>query len=115
MALLAKDVLLQRPSLPTEDVELPSFGGHVRLRAWTGADYDAFGTAVQAFKFDGAMYAAALAASAVNENGDRIFDLNGDLQKLAAACPKHDLEVVWAVVQRLNGLGKQGVEDAVKN
>lgn len=113
--LLGKEQLLQRPSLPTEDVELPSFGGSVRLRAWTGADYDAFGQAVQALKFDGAMYAAALAASAVNENGDRIFDMNGDVQRLASSVPKHDLELAWAAIRRINSLGNEGVESAEKN
>ena|SRR5688572_8925170 len=113
--ILGKEQLLQRPSMTTEDVPLPSFGGSVRLRAWTGADYDAFATAIQAFKFDGAMYAAALAASAVNESGDKLFDLNGDIQRLAASVPKPDLEAVYAAVQRLNGLGQQGVEDAIKN
>lgn len=113
--LLGKEQLLQRPSLPTEDVDLPSFGGSVRLRAWTGADHDAFAAAVHAFKFDGAMFAAALATSAVNENGDRLFDLNGDVQRLAAAWPKPDLEIVWDAVRRMNRLGKEGLEDAEKN
>jgi hypothetical protein len=113
--LLGKEQLLQRPSLPTEDVELPSFGGSVRVRAWTGADYDAFGTAVQLLKFDGAMYAAALAASAVNENGDRMFDMNGDIQRLAASIPKQDLETVWLAIRRINNLGNEGIEAAEKN
>jgi hypothetical protein len=91
--LLGKEQLLQRPSLPTEDVELPSFGGSVRVRAWTGADYDAFGTAVQFL----------------------MFDMNGDIQRLAASIPKQDLETVWLAIRRINNLGNEGIEAAEKN
>lgn len=115
MALLGKEQLLQRPSLPTEDVDLPEFGGSVRVRAWTGADFDAFAQAVQGFKFDGAMFAASVATSAVNEQGDRMFDLNGDVQRIASTWPKAALQRTWEVVRRLNNLGKDGLEDAEKN
>lgn len=113
--LLGKDALLQRPSLPTEDVELPEFNGSLRIRAWTGADHDAFGQAVANLKFDGVMYAAAIAASAVKENGDRVFDMNGDIKKIAEAWPKPVLERVWKRIERLNGMGESAVEDAEKN
>lgn len=113
--LLGKAELLQRPPLTTEDLEVPEFGGTVRLRQWTGDDHDAFGRAVHDIKFDGAMYAAALAVSAVDENGNRLFDTNGDIAAIAKAWPKTALERVWSVVQRMNHVGTAGIESAEKN
>lgn len=113
--LLTKDQMTQRPSLPYEDVDVAEFGGSVRLRKWTGADHDAFGAAVAAMKFDGAMYAAAIAASAINENGDRVFDMNGDIQKIAASWTKTSLEKTYSVIRRMNSLGAEGLEAAEKN
>ena len=113
--LLGKSVLLQRPSLPTEDIELPEFGGTLRVRAWTGEDNDAFGKAAKACEFDGGMFAAAVAVSAINESGDRMFDMNGDVKRIAEAWPKPALERVWRVVSRMNSLTKAGAEEAEKN
>lgn len=113
--LLTKEQMTQRAALSVEDVEVPELGGTVRLRAWTGSDYDAFAAAIAAFKFDGSMYAAAIAASAVNENGDRVFDMNGDVQRIAAAWSKTTLEGMYERIRRLNKLGKEGVEEAAKN
>ena len=113
--ILSKEQLLQPMALPTEDIDLPQFGGTIRVRAWTGADYDTFGKAVKEFSFDGSMYAAALAASAINESGDRLFDMNGDIQRIASTFLKTTLERTYDVIRRMNKLGKEGLEDAEKN
>jgi hypothetical protein len=115
MTLLGKAELLQRPSLPTEDVELPEFGGAIRFRQWTGDDHDAFGRVCDGMKFDGAVYAAGVAVSAVDENGNRMFDLNGDIAHIAKAWPQHVLRRAWSVIQRMNAIGKAGLESAEKN
>lgn len=113
--LLGKEQLLQSPSLATQDVELPEFGGTLRIREWTGADNDAFGKAVDGIKFDGAMFAAAVAVSAVDDRGNRLFDMNGDLTRIASTWPKSALQRVWNAVQSMNRIGQQGLEDAEKN
>lgn len=115
MQLGTKEQLLQRPSLPTVDIELPELGYAVRVRDWTGADHDEFGAAVQGLKFDGAMFAAAIAVSAVDESGNRMFNLNGDIKLIASAWPNAALERVWDVVKVRNKLGKEGLEAAEKN
>lgn len=113
--LLGKDALLQRPTLATEDVELPEFNGSVRIRAWTGADHDAFSQAVKGVEFDGAFNAAAVAASAIKENGDKLFDMNGDIKKIAETWPKSVLDRAWKRIASLNGMAASSVDDAEKN
>lgn len=115
MSLLGKTELLQRPSLPTEDIELPSFTGVLRLRQWTGDDHDTFGRLCAAFTFDGAVFSAGVAVSAIDDKGNRIFDLNGDIQHIAKTWPMCDLRHAWSAIQRMNALGKAGLESAEKN
>lgn len=116
MALLGKDALLQRPSLPTEDVELPSFGGSVRVRAWLGTDKDDFEQFNRNAANDLHLFrASAVAASCVDADGVRLFNMNGDVQKISETWPAVDIDKVWDATSRLNKIGQQGLEDAEKN
>lgn len=115
MALLGKEQFAQPPCLPTEDIDVPEFGGQMRVRAWTGAEYDEFGKAVKDFTFDGAMFSAAIAASAVTESGDKLFDMNGDIERISKTFRKTTLESAYEVIRRMNRLGKDELENAEKN
>lgn len=113
--LLTKEQTAQRPSLPHEDIDVPEFGGSMRVRAWTGAEYDEFGKAIKDVTYDGAMYAAAVAVSAVDANGESLFDVSVDVERVSGMFLKTTLERAYDVIRRLNKLGKEGVEDAAKN
>lgn len=113
--LLTKEQTAQRPSLPHEDIDVPEFGGSMRVRAWTGAEYDEFGKAIKDVTYDGAMYAAAIAVSAVGEDGEKLFDVSADIDRVAGLFLKTTLERAYDAIRRMNKLGKEGVEDALKN
>lgn len=113
--LLTKEKTAQSPSLPHEDIDVPEFGGSMRLRAWTGAEYDEFGKAIKDVTYDGAMYAAAIAASAVGDDGEKLFDVSVDIDRVSRMFLKTTLERAYDVIRRMNKLGKEGVEGAAKN
>ena len=112
---LTAEQLKGKPAIPVEEIDVPEFGGKLRVRAWTGAEYDEFSKAIKNFTFDGAMFAAALAASAVGENGERLFDLNGDIERIATSFQKTTLESAFDTIKAMNRLGKEGLEGAEKN
>lgn len=116
MSLLTKESLLTKPILETEDVVLPEFGGVVRVRQWLGEDKDDWQIYVSALKGDAhKLRAAAVAASLVGDDGNRVFNMNGDVDSINATWPASAIERVWEVVARLNKIGQKEVEDAEKN
>lgn len=113
--LLTKEQLKSRPSVTTEDVDLPSFGGKVRVRAMFGDEHDVFQAFIKDRTGDGIVTAAMVAASVIDESGARIFDMNGDIEAIRQAWPQTELQKVFDVAARLNSFGKKGLEDAEKN
>ena len=116
MGLLNKLAILGAEDLKHEDVEVPQWGGTVRVRMMTGAERDEFRSAL-ASEEDGVpvgkFSAALLVATCVDENGARLFtmeDMDALAEKSAAS-----LDAPAAVAMRLNGLGGGAVQAAVKN
>lgn len=119
MALLTRDAILQAQDLPTEDVEVPEWGGTVRVRALTGAERDAFEQSIVEQKGKSTkmnlqnLRAKLVALTVVDEEGNRIFnDADAKLlgQKSALA-----LNRVFEVAQKLSGLTPADVEELTKN
>lgn len=119
MALLTRDAILQAQDLPTVDVEVPEWGGTVRVRALTGAERDAFEQSIveqrgKSTKMNLANLRAKLVAlTVVDEEGKRLFsDADAKLlgQKSALA-----LNRVFEVAQKLSGLSPEDVEELTKN
>jgi hypothetical protein len=113
--LLTAEQLKARPSFPYEDVPVPEFGGEVRMRAWTGEEFDQFGKAVADVKLDGDLYALAVAMSAVSESGEKLYDAETGASQVKATWLKTSLEAAYDAIRRMNKLGKEGLEDALKN
>jgi hypothetical protein len=115
MGLLTKAAILGAADLKHEDVEVPSWGGTVRIRAMTGLERDQFRASIASEDGVpiGKFSAALLAATCIDENGDRLFTME-DMEALQAKSAEA-LDVPADVAARLNGLGAQAVEDAVKN
>ena len=115
MTLLTKQAILAAADLPHEDVSVPEWGGTVRVRSMTGAERDQFRAAlnVEGGTPIGQFSAALLAATIIDEAGNKLFDL-GDLESLQAKSAKA-LDAPAVVAMRLNGLGGTAVVDAVKN
>lgn len=131
MGLLTREMMTTLPDLGTEDVELTTFGGTIRLRDWDGTarddfdflldrrgdreEWDSVADGKLTKKRDGrGLRAAAIAVSAVDENGNRVFNMNGDVDTISK-WPHSDLFKASEVVFRRNKLGSDQVEDAKKN
>lgn len=112
---LGKTELLTRPALAPVEVQLPEFGGSIRIRPWYGDEKDALGRAIDGKKDDALIMAAYVAASACDEAGNLLFNMNGDIESIRTTWPASALRRAWEAVSKANGLGKQGMEAAEKN
>jgi hypothetical protein len=114
--LLSKAAILAAVDLGHEDVPVPAWGGTVRIAAMSGLARDEFRAALAAHE-DGApvgyFACALLATCCVDEDGNRLFDIE-DIEALRAKSAV-SLDAPAAVAMRLNGLGGGAVETAVKN
>lgn len=116
MNLLSKSAILQAEDLVHEDVPVPRWGGAVRVRMMTGLERDQFRAAIAAENGGvsvGKFAAALLAVTCIDVDGNRLFSVE-DVEALQAKAADA-LDLPAAVAMRLNGLGGQAVEDAVKN
>lgn len=115
MALLNKAAILGAEDLKHEDVEVPAWGGTVRVRAMTGAERDEFRAAIQSEDGVpvGKFSVALLAATLIDEAGARLFTME-ELDQLAEKSAV-SIDKPAAVAMRLNGLGGGAIEEATKN
>lgn len=114
MALLTKEQIQQADDRPTMEVEVPEWGGTVRLRVWSGPERERVEDLVdnkQSRKQCGRAIVAAL--SIVDENGRRLFD-EGDIQRLAEKSGKA-LDRVFDAACKFNALGNSEIEELAKN
>ena len=116
---LVKGAILCANDLQTEDVEVPEWGGAVRVRSFTGRERDAFEASMvrgegKDRKVDLTnMRARLVGLTVIDEGGQRLFtDEEVDLlgAKSGAA-----LDRVFAIAQKLNGLSGADVEELTKN
>lgn len=115
MALLTKDAILKADDLKTEDVEVPEWGGSLRLRALTGAERDTLEESLveqkgKHQKMNMLNFRAKLvASSAVDEKGHRIFD-EKDIRALSNK-NAGALDRLAAVASKLSGMSPEDVEE----
>lgn len=112
---LGKTELLTRPALAPVEVQLPEFGGSIRIRPWYGDEKDALGKIIDGKKDDSLIMAAYVAASACDESGNLLFNMNGDIEAIRSTWPASALKTAWQAVSDANGMGKKGMEGAEKN
>ena len=119
MSLLSKTAILAAQDLQTEDVEVPEWGGAVRVRSFTGRERDAFEASM--VRGDGRdrkvdltnMRARLVGLTVIDETGQRLF--TDDEVDLLGAKSGAALDRVFAVAQKLNGLSGADVEELSKN
>ena len=119
MSLLSKTAILAAQDLQTEDVEVPEWGGAVRVRSFTGRERDAFESSM--VRGDGRdrrvdltnMRARLVGLTVIDEAGQRLF--TDDEVDLLGAKSGAALDRVFAVAQKLNGLSGADVEELSKN
>lgn len=114
MNMLTKEAILSADDLPRERVNVPEWGGDVFVRTMTGTDRDAFEASLIGNK-DGRMEnvrARLVSLTLCNEIGTRIFG-DDDIAALGTKSAKA-LDRVFAVAQRLNGIGVDQADAAKK-
>ena len=119
MSLLSKTAILAAQDLQTEDVEVPEWGGAIRVRSFTGRERDAFEASM--VRGDGKdrkvdltnMRARLVGLTVIDETGQRIF--TDDEVDLLGAKSGAALDRVFAVAQKLNGLSGADVDELSKN
>ena len=113
--MLSKEQILKANDLPTEEVEVPEWGGSVLVRTMTGTERDKFETSL----IDGKqknldnIRARLCAKCIVDDKGERLFEDTdvAELGKKSASA----LDRVFTAAQRLNGLSGEDVKELEKN
>ena len=119
MTLLSKTAILCANDLQTEDVDVPEWGGAVRVRSFTGRERDAFEASMvrgegKDRKVDlTTMRARLVGLTVIDEGGQRLF--TDDEVDLLGAKSGAALDRVFAIAQKLNGLSGADVEELTKN
>lgn len=111
MTYLSRESILDADDLSYDDVDVPEWGGTVRVRALTGAERDRFEASIAGGKkpsYDN-FRSKLVVASVVDADGERLFT-QADVQllgkKSAAA-----LNRVFEAAQRLSGLNDEDVDE----
>lgn len=122
MTLLTKEQILNADDLKFEIVDVPEWGGKVRVRSMGGEERDEFEAAIskqstgqgKTFKVDNrGLKVALLTQCIVDEKGKLLFS-EKDLKALGRKSSKalHD---VFKVAQKLNNLGEDALKEIAKN
>ncbi|MFI6105846.1 hypothetical protein [Streptomyces sp. NPDC051310] len=118
---LSPQQILDAEDLSTEDVDVPEWGGTVRVRALSGTERDkieasmvsASGTSLNTEKLAG--FRARLAAAAiVDENGKRMFRSEAETRRLGEKSATA-LQRVCDVAMRLSGLTEEDQAELLGN
>lgn len=120
MDFLSKDQILKAKDIEVEEVEVPEWGGKVRVKMMTGSERDAFEASVVSrsgkdVETNMENFRAKLCAmTMINVNDKLLFPNPEDVRKLAKKSAKA-LDRVFSVAQRLNGMSKDDVDELTKN
>ena len=113
--LLTREQILAARDVAARELDVPEWGGRIRLRAMTGTDRDEYMTALAAAQKAGEegqrwhrLMALLVALCAVDAQGERLF-AREDAETLAAKSAAV-LERVSGEIQAINALGEKQVE-----
>lgn len=116
MTYLSKDDILKADDLPTRDVEVPEWGGIVRVRGLTGTERDRFEFSLAAAQNNPSQVevrAQIVGRCLVDGDGERLFS-DKEIAKLGAKSGAA-LDRVFDVVRELSGMGDAAVEQAAED
>jgi len=116
MALLNKNQILDAQDLEHIDIEVPEWGGTVRVSTISGKARDRFETSLlnSKNKVTTENIRAKLVASCLVDQDGKLLFSESDIEKLGNKNAKI-LDRIFAVAQTLNGIGNQEVEELSKN
>lgn len=113
---LSKDDILKADDLPVEEVDVPEWGGTVRVRGLTGTERDRFEFQMAAARKDPSksqVRAEIVGRCMVDEDGKRLFT-DHEIVKLGTKSGAA-LDRVFDVVRDLSGMGDDAVEEAAED
>lgn len=119
MELLSKESILASKDLNYEEVSVPEWSGTVRVKTMTGTERDDFEASVYETKGKDASVnfknfrSKLVAKTLVDAAGVRLFK-DSEVDQLGQKSSKA-LDRVFAVAQKLNGIGQKEVEELTKN
>lgn len=121
MALLNKDQINKADDRRWEDVDVPEWGGQVRILGLSGTERDAYQASMVRMGSQGNVQgvvltdasAKLLAKCIVGEDFERLYS-DKDVRELGAKNGEV-LQRLHKVAQRLSGLGKQALEEKAGN
>jgi hypothetical protein len=119
MPLLSKGQILAAQDMQFEDVDVPEWGGTVRVGSMSAAERDTYEQSlVSAMGPDRQLNmrnarARLLAWCIVDEGGARVFE-EADIEALGAKSAA-TVGRLFDVAARLNGIGRKDVEELTKN
>ena len=117
--LLSRDEILAAADMTYEDVDVPEWGGAVRVKALSGAERDQFESSVierrgKKTRWNMSNLRARLVAlSVVDESGKRLFRFS-DVEALGAKSAAA-LQRVFDVAMRLSGMRQEDVDELLEN
>ncbi len=110
--LLSKETILAADDLPTDVVEVPQWGGSVKVRGMTVGERDRFEDMIRT-KGMSALRATMAGMCIIDEDGKRLFN-DIEINKLAAKSAEA-LDVIVEVASRLSGLTAEDADYLEKN
>jgi len=116
--LLSKDAILKADDLPFRDIDVPEWGGVVRVGTMTAGDRDAFEASIyegdgDKVKINRNDFRAKLLARALkDESGARLFS-DKEIQAISAKSAKV-VQKLFEVAQDMNGLSQSVQDDLEK-
>ena len=117
---LTRDQILEAVDVTTSTVEVPEWGGSVKVRNMTGADRDAFEASLITTAPDGTrkmnmsnVKTKLLAMTIVGDDGNLLFSVD-DMDRLALKSAGA-IDRVYVAAQALNIIGAKAEDDAAKN
>lgn len=119
MSFLSKEQILAANDTTFETVEVPEWGGSVKVKSMTGIERDKFEESVfeqkgKDTKMNLKNFRAKLCAlTMVDEAGNRLFG-EDEIPALGKKSAKA-LDRVFTIAQSLNGIGQKEVEELTKN
>ena len=117
--LLTKDAILAASDMEYEIVDVPEWGGQVRVRSLTGTERDAFESSMlegsgKNQKISTKDIRAKLCARTIVDMEDKRLFNDGEIAKLGAKSAAA-LDRVYTVASRLSKVSNEDVEELAKN
>ena len=124
MKLLNFDDILARQDKEFEDVEIPEWGGTVRIAAMSGTDRDRWELSMMQaddksergfrMNFDAYSRVRLVALCLVDDNFERVFVTDEQVKALGQKSGAV-MDRLYGIAQRVNGLSDDDIEDLEKN